>query len=271
MGPCYGLICLFDSSDALCLWNLATKEIKDIPEPLIPHDVECLDSALFGFGFERKTRDYKVVKLLKKDCEDQNNDYHNYVYTLSSNSWRKLDVVLPAHLHIYIYFYGNLAYNGGTYYWWAETVIICFDMSNEQFGVIDLPKIVFPLVERTIKRSSIFTEYNGTLAVIYWLVNEKYETWFELWKMNGHGMTVTWAKQLSVGWLEVWLMPIGTFKNNRIIFTNKDEEDTIIAYDQETRSLQIPIPVDSETKIHYSTMETTALFYIESLVSMGDG
>ncbi|KAL2549733.1 F-box protein CPR30 [Forsythia ovata] len=277
MGPCHGLFCLYDS-EKLCLWNPATREIKDIPESPIPlpSKLDCMCEVLFGFGFDSKTIDYKVVKLLRKDCVDQHNNYSVEVYTLSTNSWRIIDVVVPAYIICYLYTYDISAYMNGTYYWYAEMVIVCFDMSNEQFGMIRLPKIDFPLVEENYRSgnfisSSRFTECNGSLAVIFYLRNGS-NIWSELWTMNGHGMAVTWTKQFSVGWLEgQWMpCPIGTFKNNKVLFVSMDSKCAITPYDHETRSLQIPLPVDSDIKIKCRGWNTIAVLYTESLISIRD-
>lgn len=148
MGPCHGLFCLYDYYENFFLWNPATREIKDIPKTptRLPREfVHKPNNALYGFGFDWKTRDYKVVKLLRDyydDREHRNNVYQVDIYTLSTNSWRKIDVNVPAHPGVRNY---AMAYMNGTYYWWAGTFIICFDISNEQFGTIQLPKIDFPL------------------------------------------------------------------------------------------------------------------------------
>ncbi|XP_022861358.1 F-box/kelch-repeat protein At3g23880-like [Olea europaea var. sylvestris] len=272
MGPCHGLLCLSnDDNSELCLWNPATREIKYIPEsPIpIPSEVDEYEFAEFGFGFDCKTRDYKVVKLLKKHCEDRDNDYHVELYTLSTNSWRKIDVIVPSRLFPYIVMYSCTTYMNGTFYWWAETVIVCFDMSNEQFGMIHLPKVDFPLNEEA--KYNCFTEYNGLLAVIFCFQNEN-DTWSELWSMNGHGMTVNWTKQFSIGWLEGWWRPIGSYKNNRILFVSGylGGNDMIIPYDHEARSLLIALPINPEL-LDSTCSETVVAYYTESLVSLGDG
>ncbi|CAA3014204.1 F-box kelch-repeat At3g23880-like [Olea europaea subsp. europaea] len=274
MGPCHGLFCLFnDVNSELCLWNPATREIKYIPESPFPPPEKYHgdEDAEFGFGFDWKTRDYKVVKLLRDhydDREHRNNVYQVEIYSLSTNSWRKIDVNVPAHSLVRNY---AMAYMNGTYYWWAGTFILCFDMSNEQFETIQLPKIDFPLNEVEILGNGIsFTEYDGSLAVIFYLLN-KCGTWSELWTMKGHSTAVTWTKQFSVGWLKGQWRPIGSYKNNRILFERRLFGDNrIIRYDHEARSVQIDLP---ETRMDGSCSKTIAACYIESLVSLmlGDG
>lgn len=279
VGHCHGLLCLFNYNSELCLWNPATREIKYIPwSPIPPPPTFHGDEdAEFGFGFDWKTRDYKVVKLLRNyyDVENRNNyGYQVEVYNLSTNSWREIDVNVPFHGHERR---SPTAYMNGTYYWWAWRagkeeeegrsigVIICFDMSNEQFGTIHLPKMDFPLNEVKILELC-FTEYDGLLAVIFYVEHEN-NTWSELWTMDGHGMAVTWTKQFSVGWLEGMLRPIGSCKNNRILFVNG--WNFIIPYDHKTKSVQIAIPIDPEKRMGHRCGATTVAFYTESLVFPG--
>ncbi|CAA3030594.1 F-box kelch-repeat At3g23880-like [Olea europaea subsp. europaea] len=189
MGPCHGLFCLYDYYENFFLWNPATREIKDMPKTPIRLSREFVhkpNNALYGFGFDLKTRDYKVVKMLWSDYKDGVGEYRVYVYTLSTNSWRKIDVALLTRVY-YSFSYYNSAYVNGTYYWWARLFIVCFDISNEQLWMIRLPKLIFPPMEGDVRASTTFNEYNGSLAVFFFLQNET-ETCLNC----GHWIDMAW-------------------------------------------------------------------------------
>ncbi|CAI9762238.1 unnamed protein product [Fraxinus pennsylvanica] len=80
IGHCHGLLCLFDGNSELCLWNPATREIKYIPSSPFPppRTIHGDEDAEFGFGFDWKTRDYKVVKLVRNYYDVKNS--YNYGY-----------------------------------------------------------------------------------------------------------------------------------------------------------------------------------------------
>ncbi|KAL2456234.1 F-box/kelch-repeat protein [Forsythia ovata] len=250
-GSCHGLFCIhYDRDDEFLLWNPATREIKDISNSSIPLP-RNVDAELYqvGFGFDSNTRDYKVVKLMRLD---ENCDYHVEVYTLSTNSWRKIEATVPD----YVTSSPSMlpTYWNGTYYWWGERdrdVIICFDMCIEQFDMILLPTIeVLPTVVRRFEYHC-FTEYNGSLGVIFCFMNCS-KTWCELWTMKGKGAEVSWTKQYFIGLFEsrLNLRPLMILKSKIILFTNDKNE--IIPYDHVTKTMQAPFPDDSLMKMFKS-------------------
>ncbi|KAL2465215.1 F-box/kelch-repeat protein [Abeliophyllum distichum] len=264
--------------DEFLLWNPATRETKDIPNSSIPLPSNVdIDLYQVGFGFDSNTRDYKVVKLMRKLNMDQNCDYHVEVYTLSTNSWRKIEATVPDFVISSPSMFPT--YWNGTYYWWGESdrdAIVCFDMCIEQFDTILLPSLeVLPTVVRKFE-NHCFTEYNGSLGVIFCFMNCS-KTWCELWTMNGKGAEVSWTKQYFIGLFEsrLDLRPLTILKCKTIIFTNDKNE--IIPYDHVTKTMQAPIPGDS-LMIMFKSHEcllvqrrqplwiTRAISYEESLV-----
>ncbi|KAL2464595.1 F-box domain-containing protein [Forsythia ovata] len=173
MGPCHGLFCIYDNNEEFFLWNPATREIKDIPKSPIPfQENKELKITESGFGFDPKTRDYKLIKLVRnrRYYADPFSDYQVEVYTLSTNSWRKIDVVVPTLFSIGVRYLNQSTYMNGMYYWWGESegeekeqrVIVCFDMSIEKFEMIPLPPKAFPPFEKFCAHHC-FTESNGSL------------------------------------------------------------------------------------------------------------
>ncbi|XP_004488524.1 putative F-box protein At3g22650 [Cicer arietinum] len=133
--------------------NPSTEEIKFIPPSLIEfipyHNVRPI---IYGFGHDNVMDDYKVIRhvvfdeLTYMDCEDLDLDSNDVpwddisyeplsaIYSLRSNSWRKIkiDVSLKYPYPIVQF------YNDGMCNWWyasdmylPETCLMSFDMSNE--------------------------------------------------------------------------------------------------------------------------------------------
>ena len=67
MGSSNGLVCLHGNIYGIdiVLWNPATNETKVVPESLISHPQGRASTTNIGFGFDFKTNEYKVVKLLE--------------------------------------------------------------------------------------------------------------------------------------------------------------------------------------------------------------
>jgi molecular chaperone HtpG len=144
------------------LWNPATQKFKLLPLSLVdsyvPDDVKrslTFVSYLHGFGYDFVTDDYKVIRyLFFPDLETMHhrclgNKYFDplwEIYSLRSNSWRKLDVDMPPSLNITE---GTHVYMDGVCHWlcrndygyWKEHNIpfqpslVSFYLSNEVFFI----------------------------------------------------------------------------------------------------------------------------------------
>ena len=91
-GPCNGILCPY-SPKGLTLWNPATREIKSLPRTTFRHSKFWERAHTFmAFGRDPKTRDYKVVRFLTLPIRKAE------LYTLSSDSWRQMDLDVPAYI-----------------------------------------------------------------------------------------------------------------------------------------------------------------------------
>ena len=106
MGSINGLVCLDLNiySIATVLWNPATNETKVVPESGISYPQGKALTRDMGFGFDFKTNDYKVVKLLQIYDPDPELYFHEInffyaagLYCLSTGSWRTVSTSTPSH------------------------------------------------------------------------------------------------------------------------------------------------------------------------------
>jgi F-box interacting protein len=119
----------------MVLWNPATRESKMLPPMDIPTSTFTSN---FGFGFDPKTNDYKVIRILNFDFQQCKVE----VYSLGTNSWRVIDSSPDPSLFIKLPRFPSCL--NGVHYWWAHVDDYChddgqlrhlisFDMSNEVF------------------------------------------------------------------------------------------------------------------------------------------
>ncbi|CAN1828027.1 F-box protein CPR1 [Linum perenne] len=166
----------------MLLWNPATSETKIIPPgPFHPARLSY-ESALelcaerIGFGYDPRTRDYKVVRVLEfeeaitdiDDDADYDIDYDpaefyhgpiplifTEVYSLRNDSWKTLNVTNhylshnPDHDTKYLHHHWNTSRNEKCYWFRKENhgvfAIVSFDMSTEIFERVIFPQPVgFP-------------------------------------------------------------------------------------------------------------------------------
>lgn len=254
LGPCNGIYCL--SAIPIILFNPATREFKAIPESHIPcpPGTEIL-SRTPGFGFDSKSNDYKLVRFLwlwEQESHTEVTAPLVEVYTLSSDSWRKLESVPSCN---FVRSRGS-TYLKGVCYWWAydanssDPEILSFDLSSEVFQVKPLPTS-FPKQE-TFGTLGLLDE---SLALVLYDMRET-DIWFEIWKMDQGS---TWSKQFTVEPLAGVLSPVGFGKNGVLVLESNDGQ--LVLYDPHSQ-------VTRKLKVHGSQYSFRVVIYKESLVSI---
>ncbi|XP_028774126.1 F-box/kelch-repeat protein At3g23880-like [Neltuma alba] len=199
---CHGIFCLHlvfkgQNEGQLLLWNIGSKEVKVVPAAS-QRKPEYIDDSIIGFGFDPITKDYKVVRFVKKPWEEEEEEEEEppvEVYNLSTNSWRTIDVDVPNYELAYPSW---SSYLNGFYHWLAfvrndeidnNALILSFDFNKEVFRTIQLdPGINLSCVANVAVANDCLacvTAYNWPLK-------------FEIWVMNQYGVESSWTKQLQI-------------------------------------------------------------------------
>ncbi|KAJ1439877.1 F-box-like domain superfamily [Sesbania bispinosa] len=211
-GPCNGLFCLEVTAvykcDQLMLWNPATREIKLLPLAL---PMECSHWTylymVYGFGFDSKTNDYKVVNIVtgvKNDITESQNPLAQ-VYSLRTNSWKMIDIIVPANNIINSTYTSHL---NGKYHWLIKShndeSILCFDMSDEVFWKMNLPPIS-PIDANEPPNNTNIAVFDDHLAYVKEYFSSSLGTCFEIWIMNEYNVEESWTKRFTIGpYLSQW-------------------------------------------------------------------
>jgi len=145
-----GIVCVYSNYDhsEVALWNPVTREVKVIPPGL----VECLSNihvygtlCLRGFGYDHVKDDYKLIRHVgyryiptsyppKEDFPMLPNSFWE-IYSLRSNSWRKIIVDIPIpHFRCL----GYEVYLNGVCHWLGisdngTTFVVSFNLTNDVF------------------------------------------------------------------------------------------------------------------------------------------
>ncbi|KAI3697294.1 hypothetical protein L6452_30206 [Arctium lappa] len=131
--------------DTIILWNPSIRRKLTLP---MLHSVEFEESfAVLGFGYDKISDDYKVVRLnyvsnsfIRPQVE---------VYTVKTGIWR--EVMFPDNLRcFYIYSDSSRVFSNGSVHWIASDrtpgvshySILTFDISTELFGEIQVPEFL---------------------------------------------------------------------------------------------------------------------------------
>ncbi|KAK2419691.1 F-box/kelch-repeat protein [Trifolium repens] len=253
-GSVNGTLCFYGSYGDIVLWNPATQAIKPLPdsksqfiEGSIPDEDE--DEALgypyvavafyeHGFGYDPVTNDYKVIRFVNIHLERYDDtdddivtlDPSSYkgldldpfweIYSLKSNSWRKLHVDKP---HSCFCSRGTGVCMDGVCHWVCKDnrpCLVSFYLSNEKFFVTLIPSDVddsFVDTSTWIKLAVL----NGSITLISYHENT---TTFHISILGEFGLEESWTKLLIVGPLSCVERPIGVGMKGEIVFIRKDNE-----------------------------------------------
>ncbi|XP_004510914.1 F-box protein CPR1-like [Cicer arietinum] len=259
-----GILCLHqegtDNDSTTIFWNPATGEFKIIPHSLQPYDDIEFNHRPEAFGYDRVRDDYKLIRYAQypEDFEgnwvyvpEKNSTFWEFcdiygdeslwegrvvemydpfweIYSLKSNSWKKLDVVdMP------VPWPGRSLVNLNELSHWLgfERNMLTFDFSNEKFYATNLPLESDTIYNYWIEFDLMVL--NGSAAFICSYDETKY---FHIWILGELGVQESWTKLFIVGPLTYIRRPIGSGKRSYLFFTTKDND--LVQFDLSTQRFE---------------------------------
>ncbi|NP_001315730.1 F-box protein CPR30-like [Malus domestica] len=230
-GYCNGIVCVIVGKNVL-LCNPATREFRQLPNSSLllplPKGRFGLETTFkgMGFGYDCKTKEYKVVRIIENcDCEYSEDGESYYerillphtaeVYTTTANSWKEIKIDISIETRWYCIPYSCSVYLKGFCYWFAYDngeYVFSFDLGDEIFHRIELPS----RRESDFKFYGIFL-YNESVTSYCYRHEEDCEL-FEIWVMDDYdGVKSSWTKQLTIGPLKDIDYPLTLWKCDEIL------------------------------------------------------
>ncbi|CAL5184854.1 unnamed protein product [Lathyrus oleraceus] len=237
--------CLYTGSvvPKTAFWNLSTKEFKVLP----PSPIESRPShyrfvfSLMGFGYDRVRDDHKVIrnamKSIRCGIEDtESNESIWELYSLRTDSWRKLDVDIP----LGSVTLDAILYTNGVCHWWNrdEDCLVSFDLSFEVFYKTPLPLQVDGNFYRESKDKRFMT-LNGYVAFITTCAINYGSTASTLYVsiLGEYGVKESWTKLFIVESLPSYIdRPIGAGNKGEIFFRTKYKE--LVQFDLNSQKIE---------------------------------
>nr|XP_034929527.1 F-box protein At3g08750-like [Populus alba] len=221
-GTCNGIFYLdrYSYRDHRALWNPATNELKTLPPLIRKPNLPSLSfyagvKEVFGFGFDRVTKDYKVVVIKSWSKTNSKIRYplSVFVYSLSTDSWRywgdlPQNYKLLCNNKCYIclngvFYWLGSDYSGGKTY---DEAIISFDMATDLIQDMQLPDYDKPA------RETVLSVYHDSLAL---LTVHDIKDFLEIWTLKEG----CWTKQFTVGTGSYGrISPIAHWKNRIFVY-----------------------------------------------------
>ncbi|XP_052171332.1 F-box protein At3g07870-like [Diospyros lotus] len=266
VGSCNGLVCVgynlvFYSND-LFLWNPSIRKIVTLPTPGITFKSHGACMLVLGFGFDSKSNDYKVVRIVYLQGRNGLNKVPPEVelYELSTGTWRGISAVIPPYQMYNCSLQANV---NGAVHWIASHVtkiaglgsfILAFDLSDEVFKEMRLPST---LVHECPVAMSI-AACGELLSLFHYHRSSSSNRCCSVWVMQKYGMDNSWTKLFNVELLQGVSAVLGSRKNGELLVVTSD--DKLVSYD----------PDDGEVKdLGLRRTTTCSLYantYIESLI-----
>nr|KAJ0194800.1 hypothetical protein LSAT_V11C700364660 [Lactuca sativa] len=205
IGSVHGLICSRYSDNGIQIWNPSLSAVLTLPPHYIPSRGPY--EIFFQFGFDPKTDDYKVVKVIGLTAPHiRQPDLLPYpvkewlqveVYSMRKGSWRFITQKFPSRV-TEIFLPDNVCVDGhdGRLHWLGyigeegdRLMIVAFDLGSETFSEMTLP-----VPDAVIDCNGCYPlgVLAGKLCFITWVADDDV---CEVWVMEEYGVAESWVKR----------------------------------------------------------------------------
>lgn len=217
VGSCNGVICLTADQYSIIhdtyLWNPTIQKCVKLPLPRVMfHSHGGFDHEL-GFGFDPKTNDYKVVRIVDLlDVDDA--PFEVDIYSLGSGVWRNISH-LASGCSFQIFERGSVerehqVYLNGAVHWVGydreHCIIIAFHLGDEAFHCFETPSSVDYIKQL---RPVVIQESLSLLQ------HRQHKC--SIWMMKTYGSSNSWVKQVDVNLTNVVDRVIGLRKKGELL------------------------------------------------------
>ena len=212
------------------------RKLLQFPTPCVSFNTHGLFQVSFGFGFDPKTNDYKVVRILSifgSPLDFVNSQPVVEVYSLFAGEWRMLSVSASLPPVCAIISLGPPAFANGALHWIAITnekkpFVLVFNLGDEVFRQILLPELPGKIGWTRV------SVYGNSIAMFQITVGIDQMTQINIWVMKEYGVASAWTKFshqcLSLGMLQP--CPVGFRRNGEVVLENDKNDEVVLLNDR---------------------------------------
>ncbi|XP_050245785.1 F-box protein CPR1-like isoform X1 [Quercus robur] len=201
VGSCNGLLFLSNffraaPNNGFYLWNPCVGKLLKLPSPNVTYATHGAFRGSSGFGFDPKTKDYKVVSVvtLLENFDLGKTRPQVEIYTLSTGQWRMLRTGL-APICVLLRS-GPQTFINGALHWVAFRVsdnnlhnfVLVFDLGEEDFHEILLPEFPGHVGLNRLMSGSV-SVYRNSIAFF-----RQDNDFLHMWAMKEYGVVSSWTK-----------------------------------------------------------------------------
>ncbi|XP_030931685.1 F-box protein CPR1-like [Quercus lobata] len=209
VGTCNGLVCLardlLSYDNSYILWNPCVRKFTRTSRPIVSYSTHGGFEETTGFGFDSKTNDYKVVRVVRLlDREDEDGSSLKVeVYSLATDEWRMVTTGLPSRCVVR----GRepLAFVNGALHWIAfrrtitnnlQSFVMVFHLGDEVIREIALPEFLngFDGDQYWVRMS--ISVYRNSLALFH--QQDFSSPCLNIWVMKEYADESSWTKLVTL-------------------------------------------------------------------------
>ena len=288
---CNGLVCFTNheyhptNTGAIYLWNPSIRKLKRLPG-FSQTQYHWFST---GFAYQSNTNDYKVVKISQMHVDDDGIETEAEVYTLSSNSWRRVVISLTNSVcgllpnnRTATFVSGALHWLGYVYEDASRYMILSFDVNNDKFGEIAFSHVqqqqLLPQgVMAKLNRLMVFKGKLGFITLGFLRFDHTNEDEYNdfmrshtphscfIWVMGEYGVHESWSKLFFVQFENVFSVRFfGCTSRGELLVikklnpkSNTERRFTVVSLDLET---------SREKDLGFQNVPYIATTFMESLV-----
>nr|XP_043621285.1 F-box/kelch-repeat protein At3g06240-like [Erigeron canadensis] len=247
IGSVNGLLCFYigppDFVKGIYIWNPSLSLIMPLYVLCDPKWAHSYNYRFyFGFGFDPKTDDYKVVKLVRDHGKLMWLPVE--VYSMKKRSWEFIVDSFPSDVDKG--FDMCVDDHDGHLHWLCKMVdnndiqtIVAFDLGVESpsFRQISLPDSVASNCDTDNLQHTKLCMLHGKLCVVSYTIYDHGEGKLQVWVMNEYGVAESWVKSHVLSNLKgEHTIPIGFTLNSKFLF-HDNIKGVLASYDQETATV----------------------------------
>ncbi|KAM4092751.1 hypothetical protein ACJW30_06G063400 [Castanea mollissima] len=263
VGTCNGLVCfVMNFTDRFFFWNPLVRKLVTLPTPSVGLRTLRFYNPSIGFGFDSKTNDYKVVRIVSASESESSKVPKVEVYSLATAQWKVVAAVPPVGTAFADKCDPHAFVNGALHCVVSKNnidneilnFILVFDLGDEVFREIAMPK---PLdnPENLVGVGVSVSAYRNSLALI-----QRGDSIgrVDIWVMKWYDVASSWTKMFSTLADQGGFLPrlIGFKKTGEVLL--EMHRGHFVSRDLETKQIK-----DLRTVEDKSTFVDS---YVESLV-----
>ena len=237
-----GILCMSDGCRFFYLWNASKSIFRSIPYPPYPLGDRTKMITTHGIGSDPLNRAFLIIRIIYfSGCSGIDAGTlltpakklpHAEVYSLNTNSWSRIESVVPC----LAYDEPTTFFNGAIHWRAFNHVIMYFKTAELVFGKIKLPVKCFDHIFWYLWKPAVLLESLAFIVIGSVHAHPARNKICDIWIMDKYGVVETWTKLFTIPLRDAFVArPLGITEDDELL---QDLDGELICYDLYSRQNQ---------------------------------